>query len=251
MRTTLGFLGWSLLASGCLISGYDEKRAAPIDDASQLPGDAAPTRTDAGSELDIDAGMSDRLDARVPRMDAQLDPPDDDDGGRNDVETWCATHACGEVKQCSGADCALSCGDQDYLQVDAGRGVDCTFDCDGSERCDTTCNIALGCQTSCLGTAQCSNTCKVGASCSVYCGTARCGGTCESGSSCAFACPTEGCDEIYCKAGARCILRCGGNGNNMPNTNDSACKFQLCDNGQQQRCGNGRTVVCGRPCPMR
>ena len=138
MRTTLGlWLGLSLGSAGCLISGYDE-RSARVEDAAQRPDAPEPSGTDAGTQPDIDAGESDALDAGAPSlMDAQLDLPDDD-GGRSDLEAWCATHPCGDVKPCSGPACELVCS-AEAPTSDAGRTpVDCTFDCDGAERCDTT-----------------------------------------------------------------------------------------------------------------
>lgn len=249
---TYSWLSLALLLSGCLISGYDERGARGEEDGAR-PSDSEPAH-DAGvvPDIDIDAATSNALDASDTMMDARLGPADDDGGTvgmGGDVEQYCRTHDCGDIKNCSGASCTLTCGGEDYLVDAGGRGVDCTFDCAGAETCSTTCSTALACQTSCVGTTVCVNDCAVGATCDVYCGDSRCKGTCESGSNCEFFCRAQTCDDLICRAGARCLLRCGDR--TSPNTNDSTCRFNVCEAGQQQRCGDGRTVVCGRPCPMR
>ena len=242
-----------LALGGCLLTGYDERplpREAPRADGTNEDGGST---HDAGAAWPApDASAEPDLDAHVDTMRDAARSPDSAELGS--VEGYCRTYPCGTIKECADpASCVLGCGPLDvaYEEGDAGRrDVHCTFDCSGSDACETSCGPSLHCQTACLDVGVCSTHCGVGARCDVHCGGRRCKAECESGSRCTFDCRDGRCDAIVCRAGASCLLRCNVSETSMQN-DAQRCGFSACEAGEPQRCGNGSTVVCGRPCPPR
>jgi hypothetical protein len=140
----------------------------------------------------------------------------------------CENGHCQASQTCAGSNCKTEC-----LET----GTSCTLECGSSSNCDAHCAAGTTCDVQCGNTSNCELKCQ--GNCAVACDQAsNCRADCREGS-CDIACPESGnCDEVRCRDGAACLLRC--------QTSDK-CEFKECD-GEVFAC-SATLMACNRGCP--